>query len=64
MEIDRQFLEPRADAAELLQPADALLRDAAAAVGPPVEPRRGAAGRAHAEGRSAKVAPGELDGFY
>src|SRR4051794_781984 len=46
MEVHGQLLEPRADAAELLEPADALLGDAPAAVGPAVEPhRRVVAGR-------------------
>src|SRR3990170_6924708 len=38
MEVDRQLLESRADAAKLLEPADALLGHAAAAVGDAVEP--------------------------
>src|SRR5215203_2113032 len=38
MKVNSQLLEPRADAAELLEPADALLGDAAAAIGPAVEP--------------------------
>jgi len=41
MEVNRQLLESRADAAELLEPADALLGDAAPAVGDAVEPDRG-----------------------
>src|SRR5690348_14077046 len=40
MEVNRQLLETRADAAELLEPADALLGHAAAAVGDAVEPDR------------------------
>jgi hypothetical protein len=40
MEVYRQLLEPRADAAELLQPADALLGDATAPVRDAVEPHR------------------------
>ena len=40
MEVHGQLLEPRADAAEFLQPADALLGDAAAPVCQAVEPDR------------------------
>jgi len=40
MEVDRQLLEACADAAELLEPADALLDDASTAVGQAVEPDR------------------------
>src|SRR5438309_9389497 len=40
MEVDGQLLEPGADAAELLEPADALLDHAPAAVGHAVEPDR------------------------
>src|SRR5436305_6458391 len=40
MEVDGQLLEPGADAAELFEPADALLDHAPAAVGPAVEPDR------------------------
>ena len=40
MEVDGQLLEAGADAAELFEPADALLDHAPAAVGPAVEPDR------------------------
>src|SRR6476660_3725180 len=40
MEVHGQLLEPGADAAELLEPADALLGDRSAAVGHAVEPDR------------------------
>src|SRR5687768_15196019 len=38
MEVDRQLLEPRPDASELLEPADALFDDAPPAVRHAVEP--------------------------
>ena len=38
MKVYRQLLESCADAAELFQPADTLFGDAAAAVGPAIEP--------------------------
>jgi hypothetical protein len=40
MEVNGQFFEASADAAELLEPADALLGDAAASIGPAVKPDR------------------------
>ena len=40
MKVDSQLLESRSDAAVLLEPADALLCDAAAAIGQAVEPHR------------------------
>src|SRR6266851_6210249 len=40
MKVNRQFLEPRADAAELFEPADALLDHAPAAIGAAIKPNR------------------------